>query len=90
MPRPATNASTSGQSAMISAAVVSSWARGLAGLPYWYGITKRGSAAASCLASATAPLEPSSPGESMISAPNSSSSWRRSRVTLAGITTATR
>ena len=33
---------------------------------------------------------PSCPGESMISAPNSASSWRRSRVTLSGRTTATR
>ena len=34
----------------------------------------------------TAPLEPSVPGDSMISAPHSSSSWRRSGETLVGMT----
>ena len=35
----------------------------------------------------TAPLEPSVPGDSMISAPHSSRSWRRSSDTLVGMTT---
>ncbi len=34
----------------------------------------------------TAPLEPSTPGDSMISAPQSSRSWRRSTETLVGMT----
>ena len=35
----------------------------------------------------TAPFEPSLPGDSMISAPHSSRSWRRSTDTLVGMTT---
>src|SRR6266567_1149932 len=41
---------------------------------------------ASSCASFTAPLLPSLPSERMIFAPYSSSTWRRSRVTLSGIT----
>ena len=44
----------------------------------------------SARAIAIAPLDPSAPGESMISAPNSAATWRRSMVTLSGITRATR
>ncbi len=33
-----------------------------------------------------APFEPSAPGESMISAPHTSSSWRRSGETFSGST----
>ena len=61
-----------------------------AGLPYWYGITKRSSFETRCLASAMAPFEPRAPGESMTSAPNSAAIWRRSFVTLSGMTRATR
>src|SRR4029078_12825697 len=39
VPTPATKTTNSGQSAMISGPVVSSCARGLASLPYWYGMT---------------------------------------------------
>ena len=35
----------------------------------------------------TAPFDPSLPGDSMISAPHSSRSWRRSTETLVGMTT---
>ena len=47
----------------------------------------RDARAASRWAIRTAPLDPSDPGDSMISAPHSSSSWRRSIETLVGITT---
>ena len=53
-------------------------------------MTNRSSLATRCLASAIAPLEPSAPGESMTSAPNSAAIWRRSLVTLSGMTSATR
>ena len=62
----------------------------LAGFPYWYGITNRSSFDTRCLASAIDPFEPSAPGESMTSAPYSAAIWRRSLVTLSGITSATR
>ena len=43
-----------------------------------------------CLARAIAPFEPSAPGESMTSAPKRAAIWRRSWVTLSGMTRATR
>jgi hypothetical protein len=70
--------------------VVSSCARGFASLPYWYGITYRESSPARRFASAMAPFDPSAPGESITSAPNSSAICRRSVVTLSGMTSATR
>ena len=45
-----------------------------------------GSRSASSSASRTAPFEPSSPGESITSAPKSASTRRRSAVALAGMT----
>ena len=87
VPRPATKCVISGQSRRISGPVVWKWTAGFAGFAYWYRNTHSGWSTARLLARRTAPLEPSAPGESMISAPNTSSSWRRSTDTLSGSTT---
>ena len=87
MPSPATKWVISGQSRQISGPVPSKWALGLAGLPYWYKKVHSGCAAASCLATRTAPFDPSLAGESMTSACQSSRSCRLSIETLPGKTT---
>ena len=56
-------------------------------MPYWYRKTHSGFSAARRWARRTAPLDPSDPGDSMISAPHNWRSWRRSMETLVGITT---
>ena len=69
VPSPATKRSTRSSAAAISAPVPSKCARGFASFAYWKGMKSEGSRSASSRASRTAPFEPSSGGESTISAP---------------------
>ena len=86
VPRPAMKWVSSGQSRQISGPVPLMCAPGLAGLPYWNRKAYSGDSLASRSAIRTAPFDPSSPGERMISAPKISSSCRRSIDTFSGST----
>ena len=80
------DAARSPSASRISCAVVSAWTRGFSGLSNWPGMNAPGVARADLAGlAAIAPSICSSGSVSTISAPYASSSWRRSRLMLAGI-----